>query len=224
MNPGFLQLASAGLPVGAFSHSLGLEAVADAGLLADPGTAERWIGDYLLLVWAPGEAPLWSALYTAWQTGAESAIDRLNARVIACRESHELLLECAQTGHSLRQWLLALPATGLSTAQVERVSRLQPASYAAVHALAAQTLGLSATDGLLALGWSLLENLCSAALKLVPLGQSQSQALLRRLALRLPEALTIAARYDADSACNAAPMLAIWSARHESQYSRLFRS
>lgn len=224
MIPGLLQLASAGLPVGAFSHSLALEAVADAGLLADPHAAECWIADYLLLVWAPGEAPLWSALYAAWQSGSEVATRGLNARVIASRESRELLLECTQTGHSLRQWLMALPETELSTRQRELASHLQPASYVAIHALAAQVLGLGPADGLLALGWSLLENLCSAALKLVPLGQSQSQALLRRLALRLPEALTIAVRYDADSACNAAPMLAIWSARHESQYSRLFRS
>lgn len=224
MSAGLLQLSSAGLPVGAFSHSLGLEAAADAGLLADSGAAERWITDYLLLIWAPGEAPLWSALHAAWESGSAAAIHRLNARVIASRESQELLLECTQTGHSLRQWLLSLPLTALSTAQRELVSSLHPASYAAVHALSAQALGLSAADGLLALGWSLLENLCSAALKLVPLGQSQSQALLRRLSLRLPDALAIAARYDADSACNAAPMLAIWSARHESQYSRLFRS
>lgn len=224
MNPGLLQLASASLPIGAYSHSLGLEAAAEVGLLADAGAAEAWIEDYLHGVWARGDAPLWTALYGAWEAPAHNSVRALNDRVLASRESQELLLECTQTGHSLREWLLALPETALPPAQAALVAELQPASYAAVHALAARALALDADAGLLALGWSVLENLCSAALKLVPLGQRQSQALLRRVALQLPAAAARAARYDADSACNAAPMLAILSAQHESQYSRLFRS
>lgn len=224
MNPGLLQLASASLPVGAYSHSLGLEAAAEAGLLTDASAAEAWIEDYLHWVWARGEAPLWAALHDAWQAPAQDPVRALNDRVLASRESQELLLECTQTGHSLREWLLALPDTEMQPAQATLLVELQPPSYAAVHALAARALALDADAGMLALGWSVLESLCSAALKLVPLGQRQSQALLRRVALRLPAAVASAARYDADSACNAAPMLAILSAQHESQYSRLFRS
>ena len=57
--PGLLQFASAALPIGAFSHSLGLEAAVDAGVVHDAASAERWIGDHLELVWARGEAPHW---------------------------------------------------------------------------------------------------------------------------------------------------------------------
>jgi len=75
-----------------------------------------------------------------------------------------------------------------------------------------------------AAGWSMLENLSAAALKLVPLGQTQAQGMLRRLSLRLPSGIDTALATDVESASNFAPMLAILSARHESQYSRLFRS
>ncbi len=223
--PGLLQLASAALPIGAFSHSLGLESAVDAGAVCDAASAERWIGDHLQLVWARGEAPVWTALYDAWEQAETNALVHWNDRVLATRESAELLQECTQTGHSLRLWLLALPElAALRADQRLALQQLQPVAYASAHALAARALGLSAATGLYALGWSLMENLCTAALKLVPLGQTQGQALLRRLSLCLPAVVERALFTPAEDACNFAPMLAIRSAQHESQYSRLFRS
>lgn len=222
---GLLQLSSATLPIGAFSHSLGLEAAVDAGIVRDLPGAEGWIGDQLEWLWARAEAPLWLALYAAWGDPDVSALQRGNEQLLAMRESQELLLECTQTGHSLRQWLLTLPATPqLRPEQRELLAQLQPVAYACVHALAARSLGLSAASGLHACAWSLLENLGSAAVKLVPLGQTQGQALLRRLALRLPQILARAHSISPEQVSNFAPMLAILSAQHESQYSRLFRS
>jgi urease accessory protein len=222
---GLLQLSSAALPIGAFSHSLGLEAAVEAGLVRDVLSAERWIGDQLECQWARAEGPLWLSAYAAWSEPDAPALQRGNDRLLALRESRELLLECTQTGHSLRQWLLTLPAIPqLRPEQRTLLGQLQPVAYACVHALAARALDLSADSGLHACAWSLLENLCSAAVKLVPLGQTQGQALLRRLALRLPQALARAQSTPIDAISNFAPMLAILSAQHESQYSRLFRS
>ncbi|MCB1611291.1 MAG: urease accessory UreF family protein [Lysobacterales bacterium] len=222
---GMLQLSSATLPIGAFSHSLGLEAAAEAGLVRDVLSVERWIGDQLECQWARAEGPLWLSLYAAWSEPDEPALQRGNDRLLAMRESQELLLECTQTGHSLRQWLLTLPAIPqLQPEQRAVLGRMHPVSYGCVHALAARALGLSASSGLYACAWSLLENLCSAAVKLVPLGQTQGQALLRRLALRLPQVLARAHATSSEQISNFAPMLAILSAQHESQYSRLFRS
>lgn len=223
--PGLLQLASAALPIGAFSHSLVLEAAVDAGVVRDAASAERWIGDHLQLVWARGEAPVWSALYQAWEQAESNVLMHWNDRVLATRESAELLQESTQTGHSLRLWLLALPElAALRADQRQALQQLQPIAYPCAHALAACALDLSAASGLYALGWSLLENLCTAAVKLVPLGQTQGQALLRRLSLRLPAVVDRSLSTAAGDACNFAPMLAIRSAQHESQYSRLFRS
>lgn len=223
--PGLLQLASASLPIGAFSHSLGLEAAVDAGVVCDAASAERWIGDHLSLLWARGEAPLWSALYQAWAQPQANVLMHWNDRVLASRESAELLMECVQTGHSLRLWLLALPElAALHGEQRHTLGQLQPIAYLSAHALAARALGLTATTGLHALGWSLLENLTTAAVKLVPLGQTRGQALLRRLSLQLPAAVALALATPPEHACNFAPMLAIRSAQHETQYSRLFRS
>ena len=57
-----LQLASPALPIGAYSYSQGLEWVIESGAVGDAADAERWIGDLLDLVMAPGEAAvLWRA-------------------------------------------------------------------------------------------------------------------------------------------------------------------
>ena len=220
-----LQLASSTLPVGAFSHSLGLEAAHAAGIVHDAASAERWIADYLEHVWAPGEAPLWLAQYTAWQAPDIDALRSGNDWLLATRETAELRLENEQTGRSLLQWLRAIPDSATLAPQThEALRRMQPIAFATVHALAARTLGLDADSGLHVLGWSLAENLAMAALKLVPLGQAATQALLRRVAATLPQCLVTARATQAAGARNFAPMLAILSAQHEVQYSRLFRS
>jgi urease accessory protein len=63
-----------------------------------------------------------------------------------------------------------------------------------------------------------------AALKAVPLGQSSGQRMLAQLARHIPEAVQIALHQSDETRQAFSPMLAILSARHETQYSRLFRS
>ncbi len=220
-----LQLASAALPVGSFSHSLGLESALEAGVVRDAASAEAWITDYLALAWAEGEAPLWCAQYTAWTALDGEAIGRLNEQLIAMRETAELRAESEQTGRSLVQWLQALPLLPHFTdTHRARLGSLRPPAYVSVHACASVVLGLSLRDGLQALGWSLAENLVTAAVKLVPLGQIAGQAMLRRVAAQLPTWIDSAQARPAEQACNFSPMLGILSAQHETQYTRLFRS
>ena len=223
--PALLQLASAGLPVGAFSHSLGMEAALEARALHDAASAERWIADYLALAWAQGEAPMWRALYAAWCANDNNAIIALNDQLLAMRETAELRMECEQTGQSMALWLRALPQMeSWSESQRTMLASLRRPAYATVHACAAVALGLDECTGLHALGWSLAENLTTAAVKLVPLGQVAGQAILRRVALQLPAWIGEAMALTAAQATNFTPMLAILSAHHETQYTRLFRS
>ncbi len=223
--PALLQLASAALPVGAFSHSLGLEAALEADIVHDAQSAERWIVDYLALTWAEGEAPLWRAQFTAWQQLDRRAIGALNDQLIAMRETSELRMESEQTGRSLTLWLQALPQLNAFTEQHrDLLQTLRPPAYASVHACASVALGLDEHAGLHALGWSLAENLTTAAVKLVPLGQIAGQAILRRLASQLPQWIDTAMTRTPAQACNFTPMLGILSAHHETQYTRLFRS
>ncbi len=74
------------------------------------------------------------------------------------------------------------------------------------------------------MSWSWLENQVLAAIKLVPLGQVAGQRMLLALGARFPPSSRAATALDDDDIASFAPGLALASARHETQYSRLFRS
>ena len=102
---------------------------------------------------------------------------------------------------------------------------LAPApSWPVAYALASLLAGADDSDALVAFAWGWAENMAQAAMKAVPLGQAAAQRLLTRLAAAIPGAVAAAAALADDDRQSYAPMLAILSARHETQYSRLFRS
>ena len=91
-------------------------------------------------------------------------------------------------------------------------------------ALAAVQTGAPLRDALLSLAFGWSENMVQAALKAVPLGQNAGQRVLATLADAIPAVVDRAMRTTHGERQAFTPMLAILSARHETQYSRLFRS
>lgn len=103
------------------------------------------------------------------------------------------------------------------------LAALQP-TYPLALALAASATQASVRDCLLtyAFGWA--ENMVQAAIKSVPLGQSAGQRILSALTAEIPAAVDHALALTESERQAFSPMLAILSAQHEVQYSRLFRS
>jgi urease accessory protein len=91
-------------------------------------------------------------------------------------------------------------------------------------ALALHTHAAPVREGLLASAFGWAENMVQAALKSVPLGQRSGQRILAALSETIPEAVSHAMGLSDDARQAFTPRLAILSARHETQYSRLFRS
>lgn len=211
------QLASPALPVGGYSYSQGLESAIDAGIVRDEESAGAWIADVLELAIAPLEAPLVLKLCEAWRRGDASAARESNDWLLASRESAELRAECAQMGYSLAQLLTALGEPHDFDAW-EEVAWHSPYAYAAMR------WGATPAQALAAFLWSWAENQAMAAVKAVPLGQSAGQRILFASGPRLAAAAERAGRIPEDDIGNMAPGLALLSARHEAQYSRLFRS
>ena len=220
--PALLQLASSALPIGGFGYSTGLEAAVEAGAVRDVDSARHWIATMLHPLWSEGDARHWLAAQRAFADGDDAAFARANAVALAMRETAELRLESEQAGRSLVLWLLNLALPSIDAARAQRLRDLRPIAHVAAHAAAATALGLAPRDALHALGWSLVENQVLAAVKLVPLGQDAGQRLLHAVAAGLADAV---AHAEADATPgNLAPMLALLSSAHETQYSRLFRS
>ena len=203
--PRLLQLASPTLPVGAYSYSQGLEAAIEAGLVKDDATAQEWIADVLELSVARMEAPLLRAQI------AEPTQAR-NDFFVATRETAELRAETLQMGHALSRLLgeLGIPIS------------IQEPAFPTSFAIAVRHWQIEPRDAVIAYLWSWLENQVMAAVKAVPLGQTAGQKILLSLGSRLEDLAEL--ELEEASWSNFAPGLAYLSARHETQYSRLFRS
>jgi urease accessory protein len=231
-----LQLASPALPIGGYSYSGGLEWGIDSGLVRDEAGALEWVGDALSLGQASFDGPLMlAALRAARRLGDAGDIDdaqdaqdalatlvRLNAAALAARETAELRLESEQMGYSLGRWLAAVCPRAADDALI--AARLSPLSLPVGWAIAAQRLALSDRDALLALFWTFTENQAMVLMKAVPMGQIAAQRLLRTLGPTIDAAIERALALPPADWSSAAPLLAVASARHETQYSRLFRS
>ncbi|MCE2781047.1 urease accessory protein UreF [Limnohabitans sp.] len=214
-------LASPALPIGGFSYSEGLEAAIEQGLVHHEASATDWVVDQLHLTQSRGDMAVMAQAIPAWQVMDIGRLQALNDWVMSTRETAEMRLQAEQMGRSLLDWLRNLQQA--SDAQLQCCALLPP-TYPLAMALAL-SLAQAPLDQTLqagAFGWA--ENMTQAALKAVPLGQSAGQRMLARLAREIPQAVQTALHLNDENRQAFSPMLAILSARHETQYSRIFRS
>ena len=228
-----LYLAGQSLPVGGFAWSQGLAAAVERG---HAGTAEgvrRWLWGVLRLGLARNDLPLLLRMHTATSSADADALARWNALMLAGRESRELWQEEIQMGRALRRILHdqdMLPHWPLP----------DNAGYTACFAVAAVMLDQHARsmepfsdpaaqqragmDAACAYVWSWLQNQVAVACKTVPLGQTAAQKLLLEFMPAVPQLVAQAAALPDEDIGSSLPGLALCSAGHERQYTRLFRS
>jgi urease accessory protein len=211
-------LASPALPIGGFSYSEGLEAGIEWAGLGTEDAASGWLVDQLHLSLARGDLAVVAQAVTAWRGGDMARVHALNDWVFQTRESAEFLLQTEQMGRSFVEWLK------LHHGDIATVFEALPASYPVAFAFAASRTDAPVRDACLAFAFGWAENMVSAAVKAAPLGQSAGQRMLGRLAAEIPTAVDHAITLRDDDRQAFSPMLAVLSARHETQYSRLFRS
>ena len=223
----FLQLmwlASPALPIGGFSYSEGLEAAINAALVATEAEAAGWLVQQLHLTQSRGDMAVIAQAMPAWKGADLARIASLNQWVRVTRETSELRLQTEQMGRSLTEWLKNRYADEAAALASAHWLAAQDASYPIAFSLAAQCTGATPRDALLAYAFGWAENMVQAAIKTVPLGQSAGQRILARLTSEIPAAVEYALALPDNARQAFSPMLAILSAQHEHQYSRLFRS
>lgn len=214
-------LASPALPVGGFSYSEGLEAAVEWGSIDNEASATDWLSAQLQLSLARSDLPVIASAIAAWRSADLQRVRELNDWILQTRETSEMRQQTEQMGKSLLEWLRN--HKGADAGHIASCAALPP-TYPVAFALAASPTAASLRDCLLAYAFGWAENMMQAALKSVPLGQSAGQRLLARLSREIPPAVEAAlVMLDAERQAFS-PMLAILSARHETQYSRLFRS
>jgi urease accessory protein len=210
-------------PVGAFSYSHGLETAVEQGLVTDRASLVIWLESVLAHGTAVVDGALFAAAWRAATAEDWPAFDAIAERAAAWRGTAEMALEARQQGGSfLSITRTAWPREALDAAHRRLGGEL---ALPVAVALAAAAHGIDLDAALKAYLHGFTANLISAAVRSVPLGQSDGQIALAALAPAVLSAAEAAlAVGDLDEVGTATPLLDWCSMRHEIQYTRLFRS
>lgn len=217
--PRLLQLTSTLLPVGAYAYSNGLETAVARGWIHDEPSVSTWIHGMVEHNFGHLDLPLFLRLYAAWDRGDVTDAQHWSRRLSASREAAELRREDIQLGRAL--WRLL---RDLGEADDAQVVEWRESPFAAAFAFVAVRWHVPALPAAMGLAFATVENGVAAAMKLIPLGQTAGQRILGTLADKLPGIVEHAARLRDDEIGSSAPGLALVSAWHEQEYTRLFQS
>ncbi|MGB2400288.1 MAG: urease accessory protein UreF [Porticoccaceae bacterium] len=213
------QLISPSLPIGSFTYSQGLEWAIEAQWITDTPSLKHWLNSILEHSIVTLELPILLRLLSAFETSDEASVVRWTQWLLACRETAELRKEEQQRGAALAR---LLPSLGVSIPEniAMHVAKCQLTGFA----LAAHQWGIDVHKLCYGYCWGWLENIVLAGVKLIPLGQTDGQKIMFELAEKIPSSVEKALSLKDFDIHSSTPALAIASSRHETQYTRLFRS
>ena len=211
------QLISPTLPVGTFCYSQGMEYAVEAGWVDDEQAASEWVLGQIRNNLSRLDVPVFFRLYDSWQSGQLETVRHWNEVTLALRETAELYEQDRTLGLAMIRLLDGLDVR-FPELETENIAFITAFSFACNHWSIDK---LEAVHGLL---WSWCENQVAAAVKLVPLGQTSGQRILSNAIESITVSIENGMSCVDEEIGLSAPGLAIASALHETQYSRLFRS
>jgi len=209
-------------PVGGFSYSHGLEYAIEAGLVRDRASLTDWTATVLTSGAGRSDGALFAA---AWQAAAiedADTLDNIIELAAAWRGSAETALESSAQGTAF----LATTRAAWPHPLLDRIALRHRGAIALPVAVAITAAAhcVPLESALAAYLHGFASNLVSAGLRAVPLGQSDGQRVLAELEPCVASAVAAALGTPLDAVGTAAPVIDWCSMRHETQYSRLFRS
>lgn len=213
-----LAWTSPSYPTGAFSYSHGLEWAVEEGSVQNVAQ----LIDYVSAVIERGGGWVDAVLFARIHERADDA-DALIELAGAFRGSAETALESRQQGEAfLRVTRAAWPHPALERLAERFAGR--PLAHCAVAAIACAAHGIELKPALAAYLHAVAANLVSAGVRLVPLGQTDGQIAIARLEMLIEVVGRRALATPVDELGTCAPLLELCSLKHETQYTRLFRS
>ncbi|NMG10038.1 urease accessory protein UreF [Brasilonema sp. UFV-L1] len=215
-----LQLASPALPVGAYSYSEGLETLVENGTINNQAALQHWLEAELRYGAIRLEAAVMVRAYQSVKVGDFKALSYWNLWLSAVRETEELRASSWQMGRSLLRLLAELHPQFIPI--VNTVGN--PCNYAVAFGIAAAHWDINIKAALLGYLHTWVGHMVTAGVKLIPLGQTAGQQLLLDLQGLLSDAVNeiIELKDEELSCCSWGLSLA--SMKHETLYTRLFRS
>ncbi|MCG7497404.1 urease accessory protein UreF [Vibrio sp. Of7-15] len=213
------QLISPSLPIGGFTYSQGLEWAVESGWVEDKDSMLQWLTVMLNHSITTLELPVMQRYYQAIETNDVDSISYWSEYLYSCRETSELRAEEKQRGRALFTLLKQLDFD-INPQWLQSSHPNQLLGFC----LAAKEWHIPLFSLQQGYVWSWAENIIMAGVKLVPLGQTAGQSVLLELSALFPKAIEEANQIENEAIGSFTPSMAIASSRHETQYTRLFRS
>ncbi len=214
-----MQLTSPALPIGTYAYSQGLEWAVAAGWVKTESETSDWVLGLLTRSLSRTDVPIFARLYRAWAEADPSTLSYWSRFLHATRDTSELQAEDRDVGGALAR-LLGLLGIGEAEGWIAHPH----ATFATLFSLATVHWEIPLADAAAGYLWAWAEAQVAAAVKLIPLGQTAGQRILSRAIEVIPEAVRFGLTLKDDEIGCLWPGLAMASALHEVQYSRLFRS
>jgi len=212
-------------PVGGFSYSHGLEWTVEAGKVRDAATLGDWIEDILTHGAGRSDAILLAATWRAITAGDERRLAEAVELAAALAPSAERRLETLAQGAAFLEATRAVwPSAALDHLAVVHAQGVPEIAYPVAVGACAAAHGLPLEPTAQAFVQAFAANLVSAGVRLVPLGQTDGLRVLARLEPLIARLIIRALGAGLDDVGGAAVQADIASMRHETQYTRLFRS
>ena len=213
---------SPAFPVGAFSYSSGIEWAVEAGDIKDAGTLLAWLSVMLAEGGGFCDAVLFAHAYRATTEGDDQALRGVAELAAAFAPSKERHLETTAQGNAfIEATRAAWPAPALDRLKAVWDGQV---TYPVAVSVAAAGHGIALAPALSAYLQAVAANWVSAGVRLVPLGQTDGQRVLAALESVIASTAERALAAKLDDIGSSAFRADLASARHETQYTRLFRS
>jgi urease accessory protein len=213
---------SPAFPIGGFSYSSGIEWAVEAGDVTDAAS----LGDWLDAMLAEGsgfcDAVFLSQVHRAAEAGEEAALRGIAELAAAFVPSRERQLETAAQGRAFID--IARAAWNCDGLDEMIANCVAPIVYPVAVGLVSAAHGVPLVPTLHAFLHALVSNWISAGGRLIPLGQTDSQRVLAALEPVVAATASRALSATLDDLGGATFRADLASLRHETQYTRLFRS
>ena len=217
-----LTWCSPAFPVGAYSYSHGLEYAVEEGLVKDRDDLTGWIGTLLSHGNGIVDGALFCAAWRAASVADITGLKHVTEFAYAFRSTQEIALESTAQGEAFAMmvqtaWNVPLLAKLADGCRVRIV-------YPVAVGVACGAVGIPLESSLQSYLHAFAANLVSAGIRLIPLGQADGQSAMVALESFVMTSAQIAMETPLDELGTATPMIDWASMRHETQYTRLFRS
>jgi urease accessory protein len=215
---------SPAFPVGAFSYSHGLEWSVEDGTISDAATLEAWLAGILRHGAGRTDAVLFAHAYRAAAADDLVGLRDIAELAVAFQPSKERHLESTAQGRAFLNTVAATWPNRKLDGLLGRFPSDVPVAYPIAVAVAAAAHDIPLGSSVIAYLQAFAANLVSAGVRAIPIGQTDGQRIIARLSPIIGEIAGAALADDLSDLGGAAFRADIASMKHETQYTRLFRS